>query len=93
MPRFQIQTESVLFEFSGLIRSLQSLISKMEGSQVSFQNLAQEMQLSQGNIQALEQSISRAMQQAYEERIQPITREMEDIKRLLRDGFRLHEDV
>jgi len=93
MPRFQIQTESVLFEFSGLIRSLQSLISKMESSQSSFQNLAQEMQHSQGNIEALEQSISNAFNQVYEERIQPITREMEDIKKLLRDGFRLHEDV
>ncbi|WP_428623182.1 hypothetical protein [Sedimenticola sp.] len=93
MPRFQIQTESVLFEFSGLIRSLQSLVNKMEGSQASFQNLAQEMQQSQGNIEALEQSISKAVNQVYEERIHPITQEMEDIKKLLRDGFRLHEDV
>lgn len=93
MPRFQIQTESVLFEFSGLIRSLQSLISKMESSQSSFQELAQEMQHSQGNIEALEQSINRAFNQVYEERIQPIAQEMEDIKKLLRDGFRLHEDV
>ncbi|MCW8890925.1 MAG: hypothetical protein OQL20_09730 [Sedimenticola sp.] len=92
MPRFQIQTESVLFEFSGLIRSLQSLINKMEASQTSFQNLATEMQSSQTNIESLEQCISNAVNQVYDHRIQPITQEMEDIKKLLRDGFRLHED-
>ena len=93
MPRFQIQTESVLFEFSGLIRSLQSLIGKMEASQSSFQSLAHEMQNSQSNIEALEQCISTSVNKVYEERIQPITQEMEDIKKLLRDGFRLHEDL
>jgi hypothetical protein len=93
MPRFQIQTESVLFEFSGLIRSLQSLISKMEASQSSFQNLANEMQSSQGNIESLEQCISNAVNKVYDDRIQPVTQEMEDIKKLLRDGFRLHEDL
>jgi hypothetical protein len=93
MPRFQIQTESVLFEFSGLIRSLQSLISKMEASQSSFQNLANEMQNSQSNIESLEQCISNAVNKVYDDRIQPVTQEMEDIKKLLRDGFRLHEDL
>lgn len=93
MPRFQIQTESILFEFSGLIRSLQSLISKMEASQSSFQNLANEMQNSQGNIESLEQCINNAVNKVYDDRIQPVTQEMEDIKKLLRDGFRLHEDL
>ncbi|MCW8848223.1 MAG: hypothetical protein OQK42_05625 [Sedimenticola sp.] len=92
MPRFQIQTESVLFEFSGLIRSLQSLISKMEASQSSFQNLANEMQNSQSNIESLEQCISNAVNKVYDDRIHPIAQEMNDIKKLLRDGFRLHEE-
>ena len=92
IPRFQIQTESVLFEFSGLIRSLQSLVSKIEGSQSSFQTLAQAMQSSQGQIEALEQAINSRMEKMSENRLEPISEEMEDIKRLLRAGFRLTDD-
>ncbi|MET0095107.1 MAG: hypothetical protein ABW120_16325, partial [Sedimenticola sp.] len=33
LPRFQVQTESILYEFTGLIRSLQGLVNQMEGSQ------------------------------------------------------------
>lgn len=93
MPRFQIQTESVLFEFSGLIRSLQSLISKMEASQVSFGSLAQEMQHSQANILHLEQSVRESIDSIHESRIETISDEMEDIKKLLRAGFRLTEEL
>jgi len=52
MPRFQVQTESILFEFSGLIRSLQSLVQQMESSQDSFSHLATEMHDSQGSTEA-----------------------------------------
>lgn len=93
IPRFQIQTESVLYEFSGLIRSLQSLVSKIEGSQDSFQALAEEMKSSQGQMEVLEQAINSRMEKLSENRLEPISDEMEDIKRLLRAGFRLSDDL
>lgn len=92
MSRFQVQTESVLFEFSGLIRSLQSLMGQMETSQKSFQHLALEMRNSQSNTENLERTIGTALTNLYEDKIHPVTQELEDIKHLLKSGFRLTED-
>ena len=92
MPRFQVQTESVLFEFSGLIRSLQSLMGQMSASQKSFQNLALEMRDSQSNIENLEGAMDTALRNLYEDKIHPVAKELEDIKHLLKSGFRLTED-
>jgi uncharacterized protein YukE len=92
IPRFQVQTESVLFEFSGLIRSLQSLITEMKESQGALQQLAGEMKSSQDTIGKLEEGLNNALVSAYQANVEPITREMEDIKRLLRHGFRLADD-
>jgi len=92
MPRFQVQTESILFEFSGLIRSLQSLVQQMESSQDSFSHLATEMHDSQGSTEALEQAIASTLKQIHQHQAQTVTQEMEDIKDLLRAGFRLTEE-
>jgi hypothetical protein len=92
MPRFQIQTESVLYEFSGLIRSLQDLVSRMDASQAVIQELAQGMQGSQNAFEELETHLAAALMNVYETKIHPITQEMEEIKHLLKSGFRLPED-
>ncbi len=92
LPIFQIQTESILFEFSGLIRSLQGLINQMGSSQHSYQELAAEMQGSQNAFAELETHISTALKNVYDAQIHPITDEMVEIKQLLKSGFRLPED-
>ena len=37
MPRFQVQTDNVLYEFTGLIRSLQGLVDQMQKTQLGFE--------------------------------------------------------
>ncbi|MEW7978483.1 MAG: hypothetical protein AB2813_01355 [Candidatus Sedimenticola endophacoides] len=92
MPRFQVQTESVLYEFTGLIRSLQGLVKQIEGSQESFSKLAGEMQGSQTAFEDLENRIGSALVEIYKSKVQPITTDMADIKKLLKIGFRLSDD-
>ncbi|MCB1859857.1 MAG: hypothetical protein KDI63_16400 [Gammaproteobacteria bacterium] len=92
MPRFQVQTETVLLQFAGLIRSLQELIGQMRNSQESYQNLAREMQNSQSAFEDLETRIISALVDVHRTKIQPITDEINDIKSLLRLGFRLPEE-
>lgn len=91
LPIFQVQTESILFEFSGLIRSLQGLINQMETSQKSYQSLAMEMRDSQSTFGELEAHIGSALKELYDTRVHPITEEMIEIKHLLKSGFRLPE--
>ncbi len=43
VPKFQVQTDSVLYEFTGLIRSLQGLVDQMSSSQKGFANTQQEL--------------------------------------------------
>ncbi len=76
MPRFQMQTDNVLYEFTGLIRSLQSLVNQMVQSQSNFQNA--EKQLSDTT-------------QAFREHVEGMNQELADIKGILRIGFRLGE--
>jgi hypothetical protein len=92
MPRFQIQTETVLHQFAGLIRSLQELLGQMRNSQKSYQQLAEEMRDSQSAFEDLETRIIAALMDVHRTRIQPINEEINDIKRLLRLGFRLPEE-
>lgn len=93
IPRFQVQTESVLFEFTGMIRSLQSLISRMENSQQSIKELAEEMRDSQSSFEDFETRMTSSLMKVYDSRIDPIlVGEMEDIKLLLKHGFRLTEE-
>jgi hypothetical protein len=77
MPRFQVQTDSILYEFSGLIRSLQGLVSQMEDSQKTFGDIQKHL------VNTLD---------SYRERIQSVSADMDSIKRLLKNGFRLPEE-
>jgi len=92
IPQFQVQTESILFEFSGLIRSLQNLVQQMEHSQASFSHLATELKDSQGSNEALEKLIASTLHEIHQHQALTVTQEMEDIKHLLKAGFRLTED-
>ena len=74
IPKFQVHTESVLYEFSGLLRSLQRLVSQLE--------------LSQGTFEALEKHILETLD-GYQRNIPRLSTEMDDIKRVLKRGFRL----
>ena len=93
MPRFQIQTETVLHQFAGLIRSLQGLLGQMKQSQESYQALADEMRSSQNAFEDLETRIISALVDVHRSRFQPVTEDMADIKRLLKIGFRLPDET
>ncbi len=77
LPRFQVQTDTVLYEFTGLIRSLQQLVNKMETSQETFLAIEQRM------LEAMEKSHARA---------QNLSTELGAIRETLRIGFRLPEE-
>ncbi|MBU0500284.1 MAG: hypothetical protein KJ558_08130 [Gammaproteobacteria bacterium] len=78
IPRFQVQTETVLYEFTGLLRSLQGLVRQME--------------ISQDGIANLEKRLTSAIE-AHAERTDQFSAEVRTIKHLLKDGFRLTEDA
>ncbi|MCU7941137.1 MAG: hypothetical protein KZQ87_00500 [Candidatus Thiodiazotropha sp. (ex Cardiolucina cf. quadrata)] len=77
IPRFQVQTDSALYEFTGLVRSLQELVNQME--------------LSQQTFETVEQRILETLQ-GYEEKSDTLHNDMAEIKHVLKRGFRLHED-
>jgi hypothetical protein len=77
IPRFQVQTDSALYEFTGLVRSLQELVNQMEQSQQIFKTV--------------EQRILETLQD-HEERNEALHSDMAEIKHVLKRGFRLHED-
>jgi len=76
VPRFQVQTDSVLYEFTGLIRSLQVLVKQMEQSQRIFEQVEKRL------VGTLD---------SYRERIQGVGDDLSSIKSLLKHGFRLPE--
>ena len=77
LPRFQVQTDTVLYEFTGLIRSLQQLVSRMETSQATFDSVQQQL------VTTLD---------GYHARIQSVSGELAGIRDTLRAGFRLPEE-
>ena len=93
MPRFQMQTETVLHQFAGLIRSLQGLIGQMKNSQDSYQQLALEMKGSQSAFEDLETRIIAALVDVHRTKFQPVSEDMEQIKSLLKLGFRLPDET
>ncbi len=76
MPRFQMQTDSVLYEFTGLIRSLQGLVQQMSQSQANFTEVEKNL------VETVE---------AYRDNVEGMNQELADIKGILRIGFRLGE--
>lgn len=78
VPRFQIQTDSVLYEFTGLIRSLQGLVHQMEKSQESSELVNQKL------TETLE---------SYRSKIDTMSGDMGTITRILKAGFRLGDNA
>lgn len=77
IPRFQVQTDSALYEFTGLVRSLQKLVSQMIHSQQTFENI--------------EKRILDSMEKVEEEN-EALHSDLAEIKHVLKLGFRLHEE-
>jgi hypothetical protein len=77
LPRFQVQTDTVLYEFTGLIRSLQQLVNRMEASQ--------------GTFDAVQQQLLTTLE-SYQGRVQSLAGDLSEIRQTLRVGFRLPED-
>jgi len=77
MPKFQVQTDNVLYEFTGLIRSLQGLVDQMQKSQLGFEatqdQLADTLDMYRGKVDSLDERL-------------------DDVIHLLRIGFRLRDD-
>ncbi|MDJ0740208.1 MAG: hypothetical protein QNJ91_10850 [Gammaproteobacteria bacterium] len=77
MPKFQIQTDSVLYEFTGLIRSLQGLVDQLQKSQLGFENTQDQL------ADTLDM---------YRSRVDGLDSHLDNIQRHLRSGFRLRDD-
>ncbi len=76
-PRFQVEPETTLYEFTGLVRSLQNLVNRMEKSHKL--------------IMKVETQLLKAVDH-YQERAERTDQEMVTIIELLRKGFRLRDD-
>jgi len=74
IPLFQVQKETVLHEFSGMIRSLHQLIEQMHESQQSFTETQQQ----------IAQSVS-----GYQQKMEQVDNHLENIESVLKQGFRL----
>jgi len=75
-PRFQVEPETTLYEFTGLVRSLQNLVTRMEKSHKL--------------IMKVETQLLKAVDQ-YQERSEKTDLDMVTIIELLRKGFRLRD--
>ena len=74
MPRFTYQTDSMLHEVGNLVKALHDAATIMAKTQIDFSEAGR-------NLSALSTS--------YSERLTRLTTDIEEIKSLLRDGFRL----
>lgn len=77
LPEFQVKPDSVLYEFSGLVRSLQGLVNTMQGSQESFNAIEQRLITTIGD---------------YHGSVLSFSEDLKNIKAILQAGFRLPED-
>jgi len=77
MPKFQVQTDNVLYEFTGLIRSLQGLVDQMQTSQRGFE--------------ATQEHLGDTLEM-YRDKVDGLDERLETIVRHLRSGFRLRDD-
>lgn len=77
IPEFHVETDSVLYEFTGLIRSLQTLVDRMDNSHKQLQEIEATV------LQALEQ---------HPEKLDELGNNMNSIKDILRQGFRLRDE-
>ncbi|MGB5648774.1 MAG: hypothetical protein WBM59_01740 [Sedimenticolaceae bacterium] len=77
MPRFQVQTDNVLYEFTGLSRSLQGLVDQMHKSQLGFE--------------ATQDQLADTLE-LYRNKVEDLDERLVTIVRQLRAGFRLRDD-
>lgn len=77
IPRFQVQTDSVLYEFTGLIRSLQGLVDQLQKSQLGFEATQDQLADTLG---------------LYRDKVDGVDERLDTIARQLRAGFRLRDD-
>lgn len=77
VPRFQVQSDTVVHQFAGLLRGLQLLVKQMGASQEKFGEM--ELALSKTLVELREQT-------------DRLPAEMADVKGILRTGFRLPKD-
>lgn len=75
-PLFQVEQETTLYEFTGLVRSLQTLVKQMQNSQRV--------------VMKVESQLLKAVD-AYEDGVNRTESDLEIIIDLLRQGFRLRE--
>lgn len=77
MPRFQVQADTTLYEFAGLVRSLQTLVTQMHASQKV---------ITKAELNLLEKV------DQYQENLVQQSNSLETMNQLLRRGFRLRDD-
>jgi len=77
LPRFQVQTETVLHELVGLVRSLQQLVKKMDATQTTFYDIEQHLLSTVSTVRA---------------KVFTVSGDLSDIRDTLRTGFRLPEE-
>ena len=77
MPKYQVQTDSALYEFTGLIRSLQGLVMDMRQSQESFADAEKQM------VSTLDY---------YRDKMDGMDKYLAKISQQLRHGFRLRDE-
>ncbi|MEN8175111.1 MAG: hypothetical protein ABFS23_05080 [Pseudomonadota bacterium] len=78
ISRFQVHEDTVVHRFSGLLKGLQLLVKEMSKSQETFSEM--------------EGTLSRALED-HRHQLQELPQEINDLKRILRTGFRLPEDA
>lgn len=84
VPKFQIQTDSVLYEFTGLIRSLQNLVDQMQTSQSTI------AKVEAGMMKTLNQMVGTI--EHSNTRTETLSNDMNKVVSLLRTGFRLKDE-
>ncbi len=77
MPRFQTTTDSAIHEFTGLVRSMQGLVTNLARSQERFGSLEKQLV---------------ATLKAHDKTTETLATDMDEIKLILIRGFRLHDD-
>ena len=77
MPKFQVQTDNVLYEFTGLIRSLQGLVDQLQKSQLGFE--------------ATQDQLADTLS-LYRDKVDGLDERLDNIVDHLRVGFRLRDD-
>jgi hypothetical protein len=77
LPRFQVKSDNVLHQFSGMLESLQTAIERMERVQ--------------SGMAAGQESLARAIEGHQETQVR-VTYELHDINDVLKRGFRLQDE-